>query len=160
MVLAPAAAAREGLQAERAGGCGRLRPSRARATLGRPRPGGARAGARAGRLASGSASASADPHGLAEKARRAFDAGRFGDAAEYARQLLVRGGGGPARGEILMLRGNSLLRAGMPRDAAASFDTLLKEQPQGAQVPEALAGEVRAREALGDSAGPSRRGGG
>jgi len=116
-------------------------------------------GLAAGRVASSSASASADPHGLADKARRAFDAGRFGDAAEYARQLVARGGGGPARGEILVLRGNSLLRAGMPRDAAASFDTLLKEQPQGAEVPEALAGEVRAREALGDSAGaePARR---
>jgi TolA-binding protein len=52
-----------------------------------------------------------------------------------------------------------LLRAGQPRDAVAAFGELPREWPSSALVPQALAGEVRAREALGDRPGaePARQ---
>jgi hypothetical protein len=103
--------------------------------------------------------ASRDSGALHEKAVEAVGTGRFADAAEYARHALARGGGGERRGELLCLRGESLLHAGQPRDAVASFAELLREHPGSALVPRALAGEVRAREALGDAAGaePARQ---
>jgi hypothetical protein len=91
--------------------------------------------------------------GLDDKAQAAFDAGRFADAAEYARHALARGGGGERRGALLVLRGESQLQAGQPHEAALAFETLLHEQPQGALAPRALAGQVRASGAAGDSAG-------
>jgi hypothetical protein len=113
----------------------------------------------AGRLPPLSRGGSADASGLDRKARGAFDAGRSADAAEYARHALARGGGGERRDDLLILRGESLLRAGRPRDAVAAFETLLRERPEGALVPQALSGQVRAREALGDFAGaePARQ---
>ena len=108
----------------------------------------------ASRLAAPSAAASArEAAALQEKALRAHREQRFADAAEYLRHALARGGGGERRGELLCLRGESLLNAGQPRDALAPFALLRQEQPAGPLVPRALAGEALAWKALGDLAG-------
>ena len=106
-----------------------------------------------GRLVAFSSSSPADTSALHGKAIEAYDAKRFADAAEYLRHALARGAGGDRRGELLCLRGESLLRAQQPRDALEAFAALVREQPSSVLVPQALAGEVRARESMGDLAG-------
>ena len=59
---------------------------------------------------------------LYKKASRAYEHERFADAAEYARHAVFAGPQSPLRFELLCLRGESLLRAGQPLDAAQAFD--------------------------------------
>jgi hypothetical protein len=107
----------------------------------------------ASRLVPSAAATTSEATALREKALQAHREQRFADAAEYLRHALARGGGGDRRGELLCLRGESLLKAGQPRDALAPFELLRQEQPAGPLVPRALAGEALAWEALGDRAG-------
>jgi hypothetical protein len=89
---------------------------------------------------------------LYESASRAYGAGQFADAAEYARHALARGAAAPLRGELLALRGESLLRAGQPAAAAGAFDSVLVEAEPNPYVAQALFGLMRARTAAGDAA--------
>ena len=88
---------------------------------------------------------------LYEQASRAYADERFADAAEYARHALAASPAEAARGELLNLRGESLLASGQPRAAAEAFETLLGAQPRGPYAAEALYGAGRARAALGDA---------
>jgi TolA-binding protein len=92
-----------------------------------------------------------DPMPLYESASRAYGAGRFADAAEYARHVLSLGGIGPLRAEVLCLRGESLLRAGQARRAAQSFQDVLAEPEPNPYVAQALFGVMQARAADGDA---------
>ncbi|HEX9202332.1 MAG TPA: tetratricopeptide repeat protein, partial [Vicinamibacteria bacterium] len=90
---------------------------------------------------------------LYEKASRAYTDERFAEAAEYARHAVVAGPQSPIRFELLCLRGESLLRAGQPLDAAQAFEEVLQGPPNGPHVPQALFSAAAAREAAGDGAG-------
>ena len=70
-----------------------------------------RGGAAALRLAP--APASAEAHGLYERASRAYADERFGDAAEYARHAAARSGA-PLRDELLCLRGEACCTPASP----------------------------------------------
>jgi len=87
---------------------------------------------------------------LYEKASRAYAKERFADAAEYARIALAQESPPVPRGELLSLRGESLLAAGEPRAAAEAFETLLSAEPGSPYAPQALYGAARARAALGE----------
>jgi len=88
---------------------------------------------------------------LYERASRAYAEERFADAAEYARHALALRPADGTRGELLNLRGESLLAAGQPRAAAEAFETLLSAEPRGPYSAEALYGAGRARGALGEA---------
>jgi hypothetical protein len=92
-----------------------------------------------------------DASSLYERAERAYAAERFADAAEYTRIALGRQPAAGARGELLSLRGESLLAAGRPREAAEAFETLLSAAPRGPYAPQALYGAARARAELGEA---------
>ena len=87
---------------------------------------------------------------LYEKASRAYAEERYAEAAEYARIALVRPPSGGARGELMSLRGQSLLAAGESRAAAEAFEALLSAEPGSPYAPQALYGAARARTALGE----------
>jgi hypothetical protein len=87
---------------------------------------------------------------LYEKASRAYAKERFADAAEYTRIALALESPPVPRGELLSLRGESLLAAGEPRAAAEAFETLLSAEPGSPYAPQALYGAARARAALGE----------
>ncbi|PYQ08100.1 MAG: hypothetical protein DMF83_07565 [Acidobacteria bacterium] len=87
---------------------------------------------------------------LYEKASRAYAEERFADAAEYTRIALAQQPPPVPRGELLSLRGESLLAAGQPRAAAEAFETLLSAEPGSPYAPQALYGAARARTALGE----------
>lgn len=87
---------------------------------------------------------------LYEKASRAYAEERFADAAEYTRIALAQQPPPVPRGELLSLRGESLLAAGQPRAAAEAFETLLSAEPGSPYAPQALYGAARARAALGE----------
>jgi len=91
-----------------------------------------------------------DPMPLYESASRAYGAGRFADAAEYARHALSQGATAPLRSELLCLRGESLLRAGQARLAAQSFQDVLAQPEPNPYVAQALFGVMQARTADGD----------
>jgi len=88
---------------------------------------------------------------LYERASRAYSAGRFQDAAEYARNALRPSEGSSLHSELLCLRGESLLRGGRPDAALESFDALLTNQPKGPYVAQALYGTLESWTALGDT---------
>lgn len=90
---------------------------------------------------------------LYEKASRAYEHERFADAAEYARQAVFAGPQSPLRFELLCLRGESLLRAGQPLEAALAFEEVLQGSPNEPHVPQALFSAAAAREAAGDEGG-------
>jgi hypothetical protein len=90
---------------------------------------------------------------LSESASRAYAAGRFADAAEYARHALARGAAGRLRAELRCLRAESLLRAGDAARAAEVFQTVLADAGAGAYTAQALFGLAQARAAIGDSGG-------
>jgi outer membrane protein assembly factor BamD (BamD/ComL family) len=102
-----------------------------------------------GRLAS-LRPARVDPMPLYESASRAYEAGRFADAADYARHVLSQGAIGPLRAEVLCLRGESLLRAGQAHLAAQSFQDVLAQPEPNPYVAQALFGVMQARTADGD----------
>ena len=91
---------------------------------------------------------------LYARASRAFAAGEWRDAAEYARLGAESGAKGDASSaELRCLQGESLLRAGQPRLALEAFATVV-EGPAG--VPhraQALYSGARAREVLGQAEG-------
>jgi len=91
-----------------------------------------------------------DPMPLYEGASRAYGAGRFADAAEYARHALSQGATAPLRAELLCLRGESLLRAGQARLAAQSFQDVLAQPEPNPYMAQALFGVMQARTADGD----------
>jgi TolA-binding protein len=84
---------------------------------------------------------------LYERASRAFADGRHSDAAEYLRHATGATGDPDLRSEMLCLRGESLLRAGRPDEAAASFERTLDESPQGPHAAQALFGLAEAQAA-------------
>ena len=88
---------------------------------------------------------------LYERASRAYAEERFADAAEYTRVALAQQPPPVAKGELLSLRGESLLAAGQPRAAAEAFETLLSAEPGSPYAPQALYGAARARAALGEA---------
>ena len=90
---------------------------------------------------------------LYEKASLAYADERFADAAEYARHAVFAGPQSPLRFELLCLRGESLLRAGQPLEAAQAFEEVLQGPPNEPHVPQALFSAAAAREAAGDKAG-------
>ena len=93
---------------------------------------------------------------LYERASRAYSAGRFPDAAEYARNALRPSSGSSLHSELLCLRGESLLRAGRPDAALESFESLLTDEPKGPYAPQALFGTLESWTALGDVAAARR----
>jgi hypothetical protein len=90
---------------------------------------------------------------LYKRASRAYEGDRFADAAEYARHAVLAGPQSPLRFELLCLRGESLLRAGQPLDAAQAFEEVLQGPPNEPHVPQALFSAAAAREAAGDKSG-------
>jgi tetratricopeptide (TPR) repeat protein len=97
-----------------------------------------------------------DAGALHEKAERAYAEGRFADAAEYARHALRPSRGSGLHGQVLALRGESLMRAGRAREAAEAFEALATETPEGPYTAEALFGAAQAYEAAGDPATAAR----
>ena len=88
------------------------------------------------------------------RASRAFGAERWEDAAEYARHAIDRiEPGDPREGELLCLRGEALLRAGHPREAAQAFASAVAMTPDAPHRAQALYSGARAREASGDTPG-------
>jgi hypothetical protein len=90
----------------------------------------------------------------AELRRRALAArsdGRHADAAEYLGHELARTSGRAERGELLCLRGESLLAAGRAGEAAAAFERVVGGDGDPAHVARALDGAARAREQAGDA---------
>ena len=106
----------------------------------------------AARLFHGEPDRSAEAQDLYERASLAYADDRFADAAEYARHGAARGAA-PLREELLCLRGESLLRAGQAALALDSFETLLRESPDGPYTAQALFSGASAREAKGDAEG-------
>jgi TolA-binding protein len=92
-----------------------------------------------------------NPMPLYESASRAYGAGRFADAAEYARHALDQGAQAPLRAELLCLRGESLLRASQARLAAQAFQDVLAQPGPNPYVAQALFGLMQARVADGDT---------
>jgi len=91
---------------------------------------------------------------LDARASRAFSAGRWEDAAEYARHAVERlGSARPHREEMLCVRGEALLRAGHPREAARDFEAVITEAPADPHRGQALYSGARAREEAGDAVG-------
>jgi len=86
---------------------------------------------------------------LYDRASRAYAAGHYLDSAELAGQAL-RLGGAPLRGELLCLRGESLLKAGRPDEAAQAFQALIEGGEGRAYLPQALFGRAQAEEAIGE----------
>jgi hypothetical protein len=86
---------------------------------------------------------------LYETASRAFSAGRFAEAAEYARHAAGRAAA-PMKAELLCLRGESLLRAGQPVQAAVAFQAVLNQPEPNPYVAQALFGALKARTDAGD----------
>jgi TolA-binding protein len=108
----------------------------------------------ASRFVSGPRHPAGDATTLYERASQAYAAGAFEEAAEYARHGAgFAPGGSPLRAELLCLRGESLARAGHPREAAEAFSGLVLEAPTSPYVAQALFGGAAAREAAGDAEG-------
>jgi tetratricopeptide (TPR) repeat protein len=97
-----------------------------------------------------------DAASLHEKASRAYAEGRFADAAEYARHAIVPSQRTNLHAELLALRGESLLRAQQPAQAAEAFESLLGQDGGGAYAPQALFGAAHAEAALGNLAAAER----
>jgi TolA-binding protein len=94
-----------------------------------------------------------DPRPMYESASRAYAAGRFAEAAEYARHALARAPSPSLRAELRCLRGESLLRAGDATAAAEAFQAVLEEADHAAYGAQALFGLAQARAAAGDADG-------
>lgn len=87
---------------------------------------------------------------LVRRASDAYAAQRWGDAAEYARQAIDHGPQPEQKGELLSLRGESLLRLQEPQRAREAFETLVAELPASPYRAQALSGAMRAAQAAGD----------
>jgi hypothetical protein len=97
-----------------------------------------------------------DVDALHAEATRAYAEGRFADAAEYARHAAWPARGQGLRPALLLLRGESLLRAGHPGEAADVLEGLIAEAGKGPLVPRALLHAAQARAAQGDAAAAAR----
>jgi hypothetical protein len=95
--------------------------------------------------------------GLMESASAAYAAERFADAAEYARHALDLQPSAAQKGELLALRGESLLRAGQALRAREAFETVIAELGDSPYRAQALSGSARASEALGDAGSAAGR---
>jgi 6-pyruvoyl-tetrahydropterin synthase-like protein len=95
--------------------------------------------------------------GLMDRASAAYAADRFADAAEYARHAIDLGASPAQKGELLALRGESLLRAGQAQPARDAFETVIAELPESPYRAQALSGSARASDALGDTASAAGR---
>jgi hypothetical protein len=100
------------------------------------------------RLAHRAPDGSAEAADLLGRASRAYSAGRFADAAEYARGALSSRPPVVLHSEILCLRGESLLRDARPREAAQAFDAAV--QLGGPHTAESLYGSYRAFNSTGE----------
>ncbi len=96
---------------------------------------------------------------LYERASRAYSEERFVDAAEYLRLGIARSTDPNLRPEMLCLRGESLLRTGVPAEAVTEFQLALDESPDGPHAAQALFGLAEAQAASGaeDQAAETRR---
>jgi tetratricopeptide (TPR) repeat protein len=90
---------------------------------------------------------------LLRRASDAYAAERFDAAAEYARHALERHPPAEQKGELLTLRGESLLRLEQPQRAREAFETLVAELPESPYRAKALAGAMRAAQAASDHLG-------
>jgi hypothetical protein len=90
---------------------------------------------------------------LLRRASAAYAAERFDAAAEYARHAIDLSPPPAQKGELLALRGESLMRTQQPQRARETFETLLAELPESPYRAQALAGAVRAAHAAGDQVG-------
>ncbi len=90
---------------------------------------------------------------LYERASKAYGEDRFEDAAEYARHALDREGSTSLRAELLCLRGESLLRAGRPREAAVAFQEVVDTAAGSPYLAQALYSGAVAKDASGDTLG-------
>jgi hypothetical protein len=90
---------------------------------------------------------------LYEKASKAFGEDRFEDAAEYARHAVDLETSSSLRAELLCLRGESLLRAGHPREAAYAFQEVVDTAAGSPYLAQALFSGALAKEAMGDASG-------
>ncbi|HEY7514850.1 MAG TPA: hypothetical protein VIC87_10250, partial [Vicinamibacteria bacterium] len=90
---------------------------------------------------------------LYERASKALGEDRFEDAAEYARHALDLETSSSLRAELLCLRGESLLRAGHPRDAAYAFEEVVQTAANSPYLAQALFSGAEAKEAIGDTLG-------
>ncbi len=99
-----------------------------------------------------------EPHpadALLPRASEAYSAGRFEAAAEYARHALEHSPRPEQRGELLSLRGESLLRLDQPQRAREAFEMLVAELPDSPYRAQGLSGAMRAAQASGDAQGAS-----
>jgi hypothetical protein len=95
-----------------------------------------------------------DAKDLYERASRAYAEKRFDDAAEYARHgVALLSPDEPRRSELLWVGGESLLRAGHPREALFSFSEIVERAPTSLHRAQALFSGALARETLGDLEG-------
>ncbi len=106
----------------------------------------------AGRLVGGVADHASDVANLYERASKAYGAERWDEAAEFARHALAWPSAPELTAELRCLRGESLLRAGRPGEAATEFEGVT----QGAHLPEALFGLTQAHGAAGAAAAAAR----
>ena len=90
---------------------------------------------------------------LYERATKAYGEDRFEDAAEYARHALDRESSSSLRAELLCLRGESLLRAGHPREAVIAFQEVVDTAATSPYLAQALFWGAKAKEATGDTLG-------
>lgn len=84
-----------------------------------------------------------------DRAREAFDAGSYEDAAERFRTFAEKYTGGPLTGEAHFLRGEALSRLDRTSDAARAYLASFSGYPGGARAPEALLRLGLALEELG-----------
>jgi tetratricopeptide (TPR) repeat protein len=95
-----------------------------------------------------------DAGDLYERASRAYAERRFDDAAEYARHgVALLSPNEPRRAELLWVGGESLLRAGHPREALFRFSEIVEGAPTSPHRAQALFSGALARESLGDLSG-------
>jgi 6-pyruvoyl-tetrahydropterin synthase related domain len=90
---------------------------------------------------------------LYERASEAIGEDRFEDAAEYARHALDLETSSSLRAELLCLRGEALLRAGHPREAAYAFQEVVDTAASSPYLAQALFSGAEAKEAMGDTLG-------
>jgi hypothetical protein len=96
------------------------------------------------------------PHpadGLLPRASEAYASKRYEAAAEYARHALEHSPRPEQKGELLSLRGESLLLLRQPQRAREAFETIVTELPDSPYRAQALSGAMRAAQAVGDVQG-------
>jgi hypothetical protein len=92
---------------------------------------------------------------LLKRASTAYAAERFEAAAEYARHALDLTPTPEQKGELLSLRGESLLRLGQAPRAREAFEALVAELPSSPYRAQALSGAMRSARAAGDETSAS-----